>query len=208
MDGARGETSVRDRLLSAADELFYAQGVHSVGIDRVLERAGVAKASLYSTFGSKEALVSAYLERRAAARQERIREHIARFSEPDRRILAVFEVLAEVVAEPSFRGCAFVNASAEEPEGETKVRVVCRSSRSWIRQLFSELSRELGAVDPERLSRALALLYDGVLVGASMERDPRTADDARAMVELLLATTARRGRAARGAKVTSRKGSR
>src|SRR4249920_2175133 len=92
--GARSRRpSVRDRLLSAADELFYAEGVHSVGIDRVLERAGVAKASLYSTFGSKEALVSAYLERRATTRQQRISEHIARFAEPDRRILGVFEVL-------------------------------------------------------------------------------------------------------------------
>src|SRR5580692_7647663 len=91
--------SARDRLLEAANELFYDEGVHTVGIDRVIERAGVAKASLYSTFGSKEELVVAYLERRAEARERRILERIRRHEQPRARILAVFELLAELVAE-------------------------------------------------------------------------------------------------------------
>src|SRR5580700_2241346 len=92
--------SARERLLSAADELFYEEGVHTVGIDRVIERAGVAKASLYSTFGSKDELVRAYLEGRQARRQERITEALAtRYDTPQERILGVFDVLGEVVAE-------------------------------------------------------------------------------------------------------------
>src|ERR1700742_835024 len=104
--------SPRERLLSAADELFYDEGVHSVGIDRVIERAGVAKASLYSAFGSKDELVRAYLELREAGRRQRISERIAKHEAPRDRILAVFDLLGEQAALPGYRGCAFINASA------------------------------------------------------------------------------------------------
>src|ERR1700750_3215121 len=88
----------RDRLLAAAGELFYEEGVHTVGIDRVIERAGVAKASLYSTFGSKEELVRAYLEGRQQRRQRRIAERIAQCSSARDKLLAVFDLLAESAA--------------------------------------------------------------------------------------------------------------
>src|ERR1700742_2084968 len=109
--------SARDRLLNAADELFYGEGVHTVGIDRVIEQAGVAKASLYSTFGSKEELVRAYLEARFVGRKERIEKKLARLESPRQKMLAVFDVLGEYVAKPGFRGCAFVRASAESRSG-------------------------------------------------------------------------------------------
>src|SRR5262245_24582364 len=105
--------SARDRLLSAADELFYAEGVHTVGIDRIIERAGVAKASLYSFLGIKEELVRAYLENRHRLRRERLLAGLERYSSPRDRLLGVFDVLAELTATPGFRGCAFYNASAE-----------------------------------------------------------------------------------------------
>jgi AcrR family transcriptional regulator len=180
------EGSARDRLLAAANELFYEEGIHTVGIDRVIERAGVAKASLYATFGSKDELVRAYLEGRAAARRERVSRRIATLATPRERLLGIFDLLCEVVSEPTFRGCAFVNASAEGPRDETKVRQVCSGSRTWMRDLLIQLSRELGAADPEGLGRQLRLLYDGALVGASVDRDPSVAADARVAAERLL----------------------
>src|ERR1700712_3287820 len=84
--------SARERLLDAADELFYEEGVNTVGIDRVIERAGVAKATLYKTFGSKEELVRAYLARRHQRRSSRITAGIARYMEPRQRLLGVFDV--------------------------------------------------------------------------------------------------------------------
>src|SRR5450755_794440 len=112
------EGSARERLLAAANELFYAEGVHTVGIDRVIERAGVAKATLYSTFGSKDALIRAYLERRHDERAARMdRELTARFDNPRDRLLGVFDVLGDSMAKPTFRGCAFINASAESRPG-------------------------------------------------------------------------------------------
>src|ERR1700744_4683069 len=105
--------SARERLLEAPNELFYAEGVHTVGIDRVIEKAGVAKASLYGTFGSKDELVRAYLELRQATRRDRIMQYVERHTEPRAKILAVFDQLVARAADPCWRGCAFVNATAE-----------------------------------------------------------------------------------------------
>src|SRR5579859_8060505 len=116
--------SARERLLEAANELFYDEGVHTVGIDRVLERAGVAKASLYSTFGSKDELVRAYLERRAMSRREKLRARIADSADPRARILTIFDYLEETAAEPTFRGCAFVNACAERTREASPTQAV------------------------------------------------------------------------------------
>jgi AcrR family transcriptional regulator len=182
----KSEGSARDRLLAAADQLFYEEGVHTVGIDRVIERAGVAKASLYSAFGSKEELIVAYLQGRAEERARRITERVARHDSPRARILSIFDLLGERVAEPGFRGCAFVNATAEGPAGDSKVRRVCRGSREWLRGLFTDLARELGAADPALLGRQLVLIYDGAMMGASMDRDPAIARQGRAMAEALL----------------------
>src|SRR5882757_10784358 len=98
MSSKKFEGSARERLLAAATELFYAEGIHTVGIERVLERAGVAKASLYSTFGSKDELVRAYLLTRAERRQARINARIARHEGPREKILAIFDLITELAA--------------------------------------------------------------------------------------------------------------
>jgi len=187
----KSEASVRERLLGAANDLFYAEGVHTVGIDRVLERAGVAKASLYGIFGSKDELVRAYLERRALTRRARITERIAHYADPRTRVMSIFELMAEIAAEPTYRGCAFVNASAEQPQGESKIRQVCNDQRAWVRALFTDLARDFGVADASRLGRQLGVLYDGAMMGTAMDRDPSIAIEARAMAaDLLDAATA------------------
>src|SRR5205809_1408378 len=105
--------SARERLLAAANELFYNERVHTVGIDRVIERAGVAKASLYNTFGSKEELIRAYLEQRRAGSTGRIMRAVERYDTPRERLLGVFEAQRDWFQDPKFQGCAFVKASAE-----------------------------------------------------------------------------------------------
>jgi AcrR family transcriptional regulator len=177
--------SARDRLLAAADELFYAEGIHTVGIDRVIERAGVAKASLYSTFGSKEELVRAYLEGRHALRRTRLLAGLERYDDPRDRLLGVFEVLAELTGTPGFRGCAFYNASAESPAGGV-VEQVCDENRTWTRSLFTELARDAGAHDPQALAAQLVVLYDGSSVGARMDRSAAAAGTSRAIAAALL----------------------
>ena len=181
--------SARERLLSAADELFYEEGIHTVGIDRVIERAGVAKASLYNTFGSKDELVKAYLTARNTARQSRITGKLSRYATPREKLLGVFDILGELFAEPTFRGCAFLRASAEGPaagSGDGFVTPVCDNSRAWVRSLFVDLAAEAGAHDPQTLGGQLVLLYDGATVAAQMDHDQTAGAAARTVATLLL----------------------
>ena len=126
----------------------------------MIERAGVAKASLYNTFGSKHALVRAYLEQRHAVTTARISRYLERYSDPRDRLLGVFEAQGELFAEPTFRGCAFVSASAESP-GEAVSRAADDYHRGWVRELLTGLAREAGVPHPEKLGRQLHMIYDG-----------------------------------------------
>jgi AcrR family transcriptional regulator len=123
--------SASRRLLDAASELFYAEGVQSVGIDRVIEKAGVAKASLYNTFGSKEALVRAYLEERHAGTTGRLTAAMALTAGRRDRILAVFAAQAALFAQPGFRASAFVAAAPEAPPGSLGEQAA-DEYRAWI----------------------------------------------------------------------------
>ena len=183
--GTAERLSARERLLAAADELFYEEGVHTVGIDRVIERAGVAKASLYNTFGSKDELIRAYLGGRHAARQERITRGLTRYDTPRAKLLGVFELQAEVARAPGFRGCAFLNASAESQAGSV-VEVVSDENRAWMRDLFTRLATDAGASDPVVLAAQLVLLYDGASAGVRMDHGPSAIDTARTVAELLV----------------------
>jgi len=176
--------SARERLLAAASELFYSEGVHTVGIDRVIEQAGVAKASLYNTYGSKDELVRAYLDSRHAQTAGRITRALDRYSTPRDRLLGVFDAQGELFAEPGFRGCAFVSASAESPSDV--VEKAADDYRSWVRGLFTELAREAAVPDPGGLARQLHLLYDGASLSARMDHDPSVATSARAAAAALL----------------------
>jgi AcrR family transcriptional regulator len=195
--------SARDRLLAAADELFYAEGVHVVGIDRIVERAGVAKASLYSIFGSKDELVRAYLERHFRGRQRRIASILAAYDTPKERLLGVFAEIEELLAGSQFRGCKFISAAAESRPGEAS-EVVAEDYRAWLRSVFTDLAEGAGARDATQLGRQLALLYDGAAVAARMDQDRGGAAIAiRAAVASLLDAAIPPERSKRRAPVTS-----
>ena len=162
--------SARERLLAAADELFYAEGVHVVGVDRLVERAGVTKASLYNSFGSKEELVRAYLEQHMRRRQERIARILAANDTPRERILGVFAEVEELLAGSQFRGCRFISAAAEARPGDAS-ELVAAQYRAWLWSLFTDLAEAAGASDAKQLGRRLLLLYDGAAVAARMDPD-------------------------------------
>ncbi len=178
-------SSARERLLAAADELFYEEGIHTVGIDRIIEQAGVAKATLYSAFGSKEGLIRAYLNGRLADRQGRVHRALAGVESPRERILTVFDVLERYCADPRFHGCAFVNASAESRPGSAALEV-SEESRAWNLALFARLATEAGVADPDLLARRLLQLYDGAIVAARMDHDPGAAALARSTAAVLV----------------------
>ncbi|MEO3810313.1 TetR/AcrR family transcriptional regulator [Sphaerisporangium sp. B11E5] len=183
--------SARERILAAANELFYREGVQTVGIDRIIEHAGVAKASLYNTFGSKDELVRAYLESRHANVSERVTRALTRFRTPRERLLGVFDAQGELFTEPTYNGCAFVTASAEAALGSS-ARQAAEKYRGWVRGLFTRLAEEAGAADPDDLARRLHLLYDGASLSARMDRDPSASTTARAAAAVLLDEALRR----------------
>jgi len=179
--------SARERLLAAANELFYNEGVHTVGIDRVIEQAGVAKASLYNTFGSKDELVRAYLETRHASVTQRIMRAVDRYDTPRERLLAVFEGQGELFAQPDYRGCAFARASAESHPGDPAERAA-EGYRRWVRDLLTELAAQAGASEPEVLARQLHLLYDGMAATTWLDHDPSAVADTVAAARTLIDT--------------------
>src|SRR5580704_390289 len=193
---SRPRPSARERLLAAANELFYNEGVHTVGIDRIIEQAGVAKASLYNTFGSKGELVRAYLQTRHASVTQRITQAVERYDTPRERLLAVFEGQGELFAQPDYRGCAFARASAESHPGDLPEQAA-EAYRRWVRALLTELADRAGVPEPEILARQLHLLYDGSGQSARMDHDPAAAAAARAAAATLLDAALAQGRAAR-----------
>src|ERR1700710_1640335 len=154
--------SARERLLMASDELFYRDGVHSTGIDAVIEKAHVAKGSLYYNFDGKDALVAAYLERRHQAWRERVANFQDAVDGPEEKILAIFDAVADYVESPDYRGDEFVNAAAEQGTG-TAQEMATREFRTWLRQSFAEWAGETGVADPEGLLVATGVLYHRAL---------------------------------------------
>jgi AcrR family transcriptional regulator len=194
MVGSPENLSVRERLLKAADDLFYQQDVHTVGIDRILAQAGVAKASLYGTFGSKEELVRAYLEARAARSRGRIERKLDGLEDPRERILAIYDAIGEGFTDGMSRGCPFVRVGAEAPCGPSAAREVALAYRQWRRDLFIDLARQLGAEDAVALGRHLSFLLDGAAVAASLEGEINAPAAAREAAEALLDGLAARKR--------------
>jgi AcrR family transcriptional regulator len=194
-DGTGERVSARERLLNAASELFYEDGVHTVGVDRIVERAGVAKASLYTVFGSKDGLVQAYLRARHERTRERMERELAtRFTTSREKLVGVFEVQGLSFAEPGFRGCAFVGASAEASDA-ISVEEVTEDYRLWVRSLFLDLAQQAGASEPEILARKLVLLYDGAGISAWMDHDPEAWKSSRDVAATLVDAAVPKSRA-------------
>lgn len=166
--------SARERLLAASDELFYRDGVHSTGVDAVIEKAKVAKGSLYYNFDGKDALVAAYLQGRHESWRARVAAVQQGVVDPQDKVLVIFDAVADYVSDPRYRGDEFVNAAAESTGG-TAQELATREFRIWLRQSFAESAAEMGIADPDGLVDALIVLYDGALATASMDNTARAA---------------------------------
>lgn len=191
--GARPE-SARFRLIAAADELFYSEGIRSVGIDRILEQAGVAKGSLYYNFSGKDDLVRSYLVGRLERWSERVASGMNRHENPIARILSVFDTLHSFFSEPGYNGCPFVNASAEAIVGSAEYKIVA-DYRVWLHTLFVRASIDVGARDPYALAGHLVLQYDGAMIASKIDRNPESALVARTAVAWLTDAALPRDRA-------------
>lgn len=182
----KSRPSGRERLLKAANDLFYAEGIQSVGIDRIIERAGVAKATLYNNFASKEELVYAYLRSRHELVEARVGRAMDAAKTPEDKILAIFDSQAAAQRQPEYNGCPFAAARTEEPEGGLVDRATLEY-RAWLRGLFVRLAGDAGVADPDLVGRQLHLLYDGTALMGRIEHDPAASEAARKAAAMLVA---------------------
>lgn len=192
---ATAATPPRDRLLAAAVDRFYHDGIGATGIDRLLAESDVAKASLYQHFGSKAGLVGAYIEERERRWDSWFAAELAAApATPIDRMLAVFDILRKWFELPDFAGCAFIKASHES--ADAGVRQACWSTKLKLRACFAELARAGKLRDPAALADQLALLVDGAIVAAQMSGDAAPASSARrAAAALIDAAKSHRDRA-------------
>ncbi len=159
------------RILDVASRLFYERGIHAVGVDLIAAESGVTKRTLYDRFGSKDALVTAYLVARGRRWRSAVQDRSADLDDPAARVLAPFDVLPTWVAE-NRRGCAFVNASAELPDPSHSARHVIRQEKRWLREFFGTQLAAAGAAAADDLALVLVVLHDGALAVSSTAEMP------------------------------------
>ena len=180
-----------ERLLKAASELFYREGIRAVGVDTISERAGVSKRTLYNRFGGKDELVAEYLRRRDEQWRAYLREETGRAVGPEEKLLAVFGAYGEWLVGDDFRGCAFANAVAEIPDPDHPARVVARRHKEGVRDHLAALARNAGFDEPDDLADRLLLLLEGATATAAMRRSGEPLDVARSMAREIMEREAR-----------------
>ena len=177
---------VRDRILEASYELFSRRGIRAVGVDELIERAGVAKASLYRHFPSKDDLVVAFLERREQRWTNGWveREARRRGSGPEDQLLAIFEAFDEWFRREDFEACSFINVLLElgpgHPAGSASVRHL-----ENIRSIVRGLAEQAGLRDPVAFAHSWHILMKGSIIAAA-EGDVDAAQRAQSMARRLI----------------------
>ena len=190
-----------ERILAAADKLFYTQGILAVGVDTIAAEAGVSKRTLYNHYPSKDALIAAYLTARF--------RHIAPSDAPAaEQILGVFDRLEKVFNSTGFRGCPFVNAVAEIGDPKHAASGIAVQFKEQRRQWFRALLKRLGVKDPDAVAIQMQILVDGAIATALVRNDPAVARSARAAAEVLLGAAGSSQRSASTSMKRARPGSR
>lgn len=167
-------TPARERLLDAATRLFYNEGIHSVGVDRIIEEAGVTRATMYKQFAGKEGLVLAYLQGEDAGLRDLFAQAAKTADDPAVLIDLVVAGIEQDVRERHTRGCPFINAAAEYPD-EGPVRALIADHREWFRGALEQLATSAGLREPAEVAASLVLLRDAALVGGYLDGQDRVA---------------------------------
>ncbi|PWE57315.1 TetR/AcrR family transcriptional regulator [Metarhizobium album] len=180
----------RDRLLRAAAELFYAEGVAATGIDAITARAGVAKMSLYNNFSSKADLLVAYLERRCVEWHALLQARLNEALTPKDRVLAVFDSYvdhADMAYEWGFRGCGLLNAAAELAVDDP-ARAIVAAQKEEVQQLFRHYLDALRPGDAEcgEMAEHLSFLLEGAMSRAGLDGHDQRLKTARRMAASML----------------------
>lgn len=188
----RNRPGPRQRLLESATQLFTTEGIRVIGIDRILRDADVAKASLYSLFGSKDNLVVAYIEELDQDWRRRWEEMCVDRPKPEDRILAFFDMAIADEPKENFRGSHFQNAASEYPRPDTdsehRIRQAALEHRRWCRDTMADLLTEKFGYASRTLADQLIVFLDGGIAGSKMSRTVSPLETARELAKQLLYT--------------------
>lgn len=180
----------RDHLLQVASDLFARYGYHSTGVDRILTESGVAKMTLYKHFASKDELIAQSIRFRGArSRGWFITEIEARTADPEARLLALFDVLEAWFEHESFRGCPFVNATAEYGDADDPIHAAAAEHKALLRDYFVEQAANAGFCSPGDIADHVMLLMEGAIVTRQVSGPQSPSREAAAALRVLLADT-------------------
>ena len=179
--------SKREQLIEAALDLFNRHGFNATGIDKILAEAGVAKMTLYKHFRSKDELIQAVLRRRDEDFRAWLMDFVeTRADTPRARLLALFDAYGKWFSETEFRGCLFLNASAEFSGMADSISALAREHARLVHTYIRGLTSATGARNPDRLADWLVLLLDGAIGCAQVSAKPEWASKARDAAEILI----------------------
>jgi len=180
-------STTRERLLEAAAPLFYERGFHAIGIDNIIDGVGVTKTTFYNHFESKDALIVAVLDHKDSSDLDALRAEIAaRGGTPRERLMVIFDVLEDWLADPDFRGCLFINAATQFPHENDPVHRAAARHGEHLRQELATLARQAGAPDPEALAAQLGMLVAAAVTSRHALGDMHAATTVRQVAEALL----------------------
>ncbi|MDO8209050.1 TetR/AcrR family transcriptional regulator [Conexibacter sp. CPCC 206217] len=180
------DSEARERLLSTATAIFYAEGINSVGVDRIVSASNVTRATFYRHFPSKQDLVLAYLQTVHDAIEARQIERAAAHDEPQRLLAAVGADICAQIETPGFRGCAFICAAAEFEDRDNPVSRAIRAHRDWFFGVVRDAFGAAGHPQPEDAARRYVMLRDGAMVGGHLGDPAAAAQTFRRSVDGLL----------------------
>ncbi len=179
--------SARQRIMEVATELFYREGVRAVGVDRIIEESGVAKATLYRYFATKDDLITAYLDEQNRLYWEWFDRIIAACEgSPREQLYAYFEALQVRQKRNNYRGCAFINISTEFPQLAYPGHRVSIEHKNTLRNRLHQLAVAARANDPALLAEQLLLVVNGASASATLFGEPTTAFQAKSVARLLI----------------------
>jgi AcrR family transcriptional regulator len=181
---------LKHRVLETADQLFYAEGIRAVGIDRIIAESGIAKASFYRFFESKDALIAEWIQMRDLAWTSWFEEAVDMLApDPANRPIAVFDALYSRLRSPSFRGCAFLNTIVELARDSHPAVQAARAHKIRMQELIRGYLEAAGyASSSEEISAGFMQLVDGALISALREGQPAAGLRAKEMAQIILAS--------------------
>ena len=168
-------SEARERLLRTASAIFYAEGIHAIGVDRIIDAATVTRSTFYRHFPAKEDLVVAYIQAADAAIRNAVQAADTPPADPAELLRLITGAMGSEICRPGFRGCAFINAAAEYPDPASPVHRAVVSHRKWLRDTVTDALRRIGHAEPEQAARHFMLLRDGAMIAGYLS-DP---DEAR-----------------------------